>query len=208
MKSYPVFLSIEQKKAVVIGGGKVAEQKITKLIEAGAIVTVVSPTITETLEKKVNANELTWKKRCFSKGDISEAFVVIAATNQPDVNKRVKESCNATQLINIVDDPTIGNFIVPATLRRGKLTIAVSTSGASPLLAKKMISELSNQYDEYYDDYLQFLSEARIKVQKEVANPIERKEILKTLLDPIFIQLTTNGQKKERNHRFEKLLQK
>src|SRR5438445_3621751 len=141
MVYYPINLNLNGRKVVVVGGGRIAERKITGLIEAMAAVTVISPKITPELIRYREEGKITWKEKDFTANDIQDAFLVIAATNNPEINHAVKKAAAPHQLISLVDDPEESDFILPAVVNRGKLSITVSTSGASPILAKKIKQE-------------------------------------------------------------------
>lgn len=159
MKGYPVLLDLYGKKAVVIGGGKIATRKVQTLLESEANITVVSPDITETLEQFVIEQRITWHKKYFHVSDLDEAFIVIAATNEKALNQLIAAHCHSYQLVNVVSEGKAGNFIVPASLRRGKITISVSTDGTNPSLAKQIRNELASAYDEAYAVYVNSLKE-------------------------------------------------
>lgn len=205
---YPIMLNLTGKRVVVIGGGAVAARKIEKLLEANAEITVVSPELHEKIIPAFKDNLLTWKQKHFEPADLSDAFLIIAATNQAAVNLYVYESTTNQQLINIVDRPDLSTFIVPASIRRGKLTLAVSTSGAMPGLSRKVKQELAAQYDETYEDYLNFLEQSRQRVLKEIADPNKRRIILKNLLQPEFLEWTQQARYAERDEVFLELLKK
>ncbi|QOY35617.1 NAD(P)-binding protein [Anaerobacillus isosaccharinicus] len=206
VRHYPISLNLKNKQVVIVGGGFIAERKLRKLLEAEADITVISPEINAGIQRFVTEGQVKWKKKCFSEEDLSKAFLIVAATNVQHVNRQVSEACNEQQLINIVDDPARSNFIVPSTLRRGKLVISVSTGGASPGLAKKIVAELSREYDDSYDAYLEFLTDCRTKIQEEITDLTVRKEVFQKLLDPAFLRLTKEGSLKEREVLFRQLL--
>lgn len=208
LNHYPINLQLKNKYAVIVGGGVVAERKLFKLIETGANTTIVSPMLTGNIKRIVSEGKVHWKNKFFSKEDISKAFLVIAATNLKYINRQVYEACHEHQLINVVDDPNLSNFILPSTLHRGKLSISVSTSGASPSLAKKIIGELSEQFDDTYEDYIDFLGLCRIKVQEEIEDAAVRRRILQRLLDTDFLQLSRTNCHQQRQRLFQELLQK
>lgn len=161
MESYPIMFNAENQPASVIGGGRVAYRKVKRLIESGAAVTVISPDLCPELEELASASMFTWKKKTFDREDIRDAFIVIAATDDKAVNRTVANAVFPRQLVNIVDDPELGNFHVPASLHQGKLTISVATGGASPFLAKRIRNDLKLHFDSSYQDYMTFLEEVR-----------------------------------------------
>lgn len=184
--TYPIMLDLTNKQVVVIGGGKVAERKIRGLIEAKANVVVVAPEITALIQRLVDEGALVWRKKCFSREDIKEAFLIIAATNERGVNESVAQAARPHQLINVVDNPTQSNFYVPSTVRRGKLTIAVSTGGASPILAAKIRREIAEKYDENYENYIDFLYECRQYILRNVSDSKKKQQLLQVITDESF----------------------
>ncbi|WP_257348479.1 NAD(P)-binding protein [Pseudalkalibacillus decolorationis] len=175
MSHYPIMINLQGKKAVVIGGGKVAYRKILSLLEAKAEVTVVSPAVIVEVKTLIDKNGVSWYKKQVEATDYQDAFIVIAATNRKETNQEVAEQAGSHQLVNIVDQPNLGNFHVPAKLTRGKLTIAVSTGGASPILAKKIRDDLSKTYDETYEDYLEDLFKYREKIKQMPLSEQEKR---------------------------------
>lgn len=186
MSGYPVMLNLTGKQAVVIGGGHIAHRKIISLLDAGAVVTVVSPDVIPVMQELVRQHDVTWLKKKYEPKDIENAMLVIAATNQKTVNRDIAEQAKDYQLVNVVDQPELGNFQVPAVLRRGKLTVTVSTGGASPILARKICDDLSGIYDERYEAYLDFLWTCRKRIKAENLSAERKKELLNRLLDPVY----------------------
>jgi precorrin-2 dehydrogenase / sirohydrochlorin ferrochelatase len=180
---YPISLKIEGKSCVVAGGGKIAYLKLVSLLQAKAAVTVVSPVIIPEIEKLYDEGKITLLRRGIEQADYKDAFLIIAATNEPSINREIYENTKDTKLVNVVSDSEIGNFHIPATLTRGKLQISIATGGASPMLAKKIREDLQKTFDESYEEYLEFLYEARIAI-KNSSFPSERKHVLfKAVLD-------------------------
>jgi len=170
------------KLAVVIGGGKVAARKVQALLDANAKITVVSPQMIETLHDLVRKGKIQWRKKYFHPADLNGAFIVIAATNDHETNREIVSCCHSHQLVNVVSNPELGNFHVPAVLRRGKLTIAVSTQGAAPMLAKKIRDELGQMYDDTYADYVDQLEKKRKHIIRTVSDPLERQAELEKIV--------------------------
>ncbi|OEH93149.1 hypothetical protein BFG57_13305 [Bacillus solimangrovi] len=199
-------LQLKGKSVVIVGGGKIATRKVGSIMETGASIIVISPTITNELKSLVESNQIVWESKSFESSDVKNAFMIIAATNDVDVNKMVYQSVNEHQLINIVDCPEKSNFIVPATVKRGKLILSVSTSGASPTLSRKIKRELLEQYDEYYEEYLLFLENCRRQIKDEFDNEKDRRFLLKNLVEPVYLQLTREEKNTLRNEKFEQML--
>lgn len=206
MVNYPVMLKLENKHCVVVGGGTVATRKINSLLQASANVTVVSPTCSPEIKAWSIANQLHLKEKYFEKNDVNNAFLVIAATNSLEVNMKVYEAVNSHQLINIVDQPELCNFIVPTVLNRGKLSIAVSTAGSSPSLAQKIKKDLEEVFDDSYEQYIDFLDETRREIKAKIKDANVRYLLLKHLLDPIYLDLTRKGKFAERKKYFDDYL--
>lgn len=185
--SYPIMLQLEGKKVVVVGGGKVAERKVNGLLRTGALVFVISPVVTDELRRLSGQGIIDWKKRSFSPSDMKEAFLIFAATNDRELNQLIRNSAGVHQLVTIADDPDESDFHVPAHFHRGRLSIAVSTGGASPTLASNIREQLEQQFDERYEDYLDFLYRARQQILKEVADPIIKRKLLKAIVTTEFL---------------------
>ncbi|MEE9583625.1 MAG: bifunctional precorrin-2 dehydrogenase/sirohydrochlorin ferrochelatase, partial [Dehalococcoidales bacterium] len=136
---YPVFLNISHRKCIVVGGGQVALRKARALLEHGADVTIISPDLCHELAELAESGEVSALTKEYQAGDLKNAFVAIAATDNSETNRRVvAEARRRAVLVNVVDDAENSDFIVPSYLRRGEITIAVSTSGRSPALARKI----------------------------------------------------------------------
>ncbi|HYA11775.1 MAG TPA: bifunctional precorrin-2 dehydrogenase/sirohydrochlorin ferrochelatase [Thermodesulfovibrionales bacterium] len=184
---YPAFFNLKGKKTVVIGGGKVAERKIFALLKTGANVTVISPEITKRIEKEKLKGRIKHIPRQYRKGDTKKTFLVIAATDSKEINKKVSEE--ATCLVNVVDCPSLCNFIVPSVIKRGFLTIAISTSGVSPALSKSIRKELERLYAREFARYLKLLEKIRGRTMKVIPDKKERTEFLKSLAAEKMIEL-------------------
>jgi precorrin-2 dehydrogenase/sirohydrochlorin ferrochelatase len=176
---YPVFLNLKGKKTVVVGGGKVAERKILALLQATADITVISPEITERIRREKIKGRIRHICRQYKKGDLKKVFLVIAATDSARINEKV--SREAPGLVNVVDTPDVCNFIVPSVIKRGPLTIAVSTSGISPALSRSIRQELEQYYSKEFSAYLNSLRTIRSDAMKVIKDPQKRGEFLKAV---------------------------
>ena len=147
MRYYPAFLDLNRQSCCVIGGGPVAYRKAKTLVDCGARVTVVSPQLTAPFKELIRRKKARWIRRVFRKQDAENALLVVAATNDRKVNREVAVICRRRkQWVNVVDQPKEGMFIVPSIFRRGKLTIAISTGGVRPALAKQIRIDLEKRY--------------------------------------------------------------
>lgn len=182
-KYYPIMLDICEKDCIVVGGGKVAARKVLSLLDAHANVIVISPNIIEDLQKLYKEKKIHWINRAYEEGDLKEAYLVYVATDDPKVNGRcLQEARKEEVLINIVDKPAMCDFIVPASVKRGDLHLTISTSGKSPMLARKIREDLEGLFGEEYAVFLQALGKIREKVLAEVTDIHLRKEIFKKLV--------------------------
>jgi len=176
---YPVFLNLKDKKIVVVGGGKVAERKMLALLRAGADLTVISPEITGKIEREKKRGRIKHIRRQYRKGDLTGVFLVIAATDSSAINEKI--SYDAPCLVNIVDTPRLCNFIVPSVMKRGAMTIAISTAGISPALSRSIRKELEKLYQSEFSGYLESLRSIRAEALKGIGDKRKRAEFLKSL---------------------------
>lgn len=183
---YPIHINLSGKPVVVAGGGLVAYRKIKDLLEQDADITVVSPEAVEGIQKWHSQKKLEWAERKVRVEDLQEAFLIIAATNSSEVNSWIAAQAKTQQLVNVADQPHLGNFIIPSVVKRGKLVLSVSTSGASPSLSASIKKELQQRYSEDYESYLDFLSECRSIIKKEFPEE-SRKALLTKLTDKSYI---------------------
>ncbi|TAN43078.1 MAG: bifunctional precorrin-2 dehydrogenase/sirohydrochlorin ferrochelatase [Nitrospirae bacterium] len=174
---YPAFINLKGKECVVVGGGRVAERKIAQLIKAGGLVKVISPAITEGLKKQKTKRKIVHIERKYRKGDLKGAFLVVAATSDGKINQAVSQ--DAESLVNVVDQPALANFIVPSLISRGPLTIAVSTAGASPALARAIREELESSYPADVGQFLRFIKKMREAALKDIPDKVLREAFLK-----------------------------
>jgi precorrin-2 dehydrogenase/sirohydrochlorin ferrochelatase len=184
---YPIFLNLQGKRCLVVGGGEVATRKVQGLLEAGALVAVVSPTLTTALSALVHDGTIRHKARDFRDDDVSGCALVIGATDQPVVNHAVYEASQRHRAwVNIVDVPAACDFIAPAVVRRGALQIAISTSGHSPTLAKRIRQQLEEQYGPEYAELLDWLGEERARIRRQVRDPAARTADYARLVDMVW----------------------
>ena len=165
---YPVFLNISGRKCVVVGGGQVAWPKVKGLLEFGANVEVISPDICSELSELAEAGEINVLPRKYHASDLQGAFAAIVATSNGDINQEVvKEARRVGVLINVVDDAGHSDFIVPSHLQRGNITIAISTAGSSPALARKIRTRLEQDLDEEYASLSLLVEEVRGELKQQ-----------------------------------------
>ena len=204
---YPVYLKLSARKCIVIGGGKVAERKVKSLLDCGAEVWVISPEFTEWLEEASARREVVSLRRNYTTGDLEDAFLVIGATDDNETNDRIAEECsNRNILVNIVDDPARCNFIVPAVIRQGPLSISISTDGRSPMLARRIREELEKSFGEEYREFLELMGNIREHVINSVPDQEKRKDVFERLVYSDIIDLLREGQHEKVKERIDHVL--
>jgi precorrin-2 dehydrogenase/sirohydrochlorin ferrochelatase len=203
---FPVFLNLHGKKVVVIGGGQVAERKIHALLKVCKDITVISPAVTKMIERMGQSGEIKLMQRQYRKDDVRKAFLAVAATDSFNINQQV--SRDAPCLVNVVDMPDLCNFIVPSVIKRGALTIAVSTSGISPALSKSIRKELERMYGPAFSEYLKSLKTIRAEAKKRIAEQNERSEFLKSVASEKMIKILREKGCKEAKKNAKDLLKK
>jgi len=185
---YPIFLNIQGRKCVVVGGGEVAERKARALAEQGASVTVISARVCNGLAQLAEQGTIQISRRDFQSGDLEDALIAIAATDDPMVNMEVaREGRVRGVLTNVVDAPEHSDFIVPSLVRRGDISIAVSTGGKSPALARRIRTELEQSFASEYASLALLISEVRQELKRDEihvdGNAWQRSLDLEPLLD-------------------------
>ncbi len=189
MKYYPVFLNVRGRSCVVIGGGEVGERKVLRLLKCEAQVTVVSLDVTPTLDSLARTGQIHVQRALYDRRFIRDAFLVIGATNQPETNDLIYRDCREDGiLINIVDDPERCDFILPALLERGDLSIAISTGGKSPALARKIKEELAERFGPEYAILLTILGNLRHRYQSNETTAEQRGEMFTRLLNTSILE--------------------
>jgi len=165
MSLFPIFLKLTGRSCIVIGGGHLAESKIESLRAADAAITVIAPTVSDRIAQQAASGELALHRRDYQQGDLAGAFLVVAATDDPAVNRAVFSEATATGVLcNAVDDPPFCDFYFPSVVRRGELQIAISTAGNSPALAQQLRKELNEQLPLDLGEWLADLGNLRREV--------------------------------------------
>lgn len=160
---YALFLDLKHQPVIVVGAGKVATRKVRTLLTAEALVTVISPTASTAIQKLAQARKLKWHRRPYGHGDLRGARLVVAATDNLAVNQTVcAEARRRRVLVNCIAPPSAGNFIVPSLVRRGGITLAISTGGASPAFAKRLRLDLERFLGSRYPALLKRMAKTRL----------------------------------------------
>jgi siroheme synthase-like protein len=167
---YPVYLNLAGKRCVILGGGTIAQGKIAALRDAGASITVISPEATTGIQTAVRRGDVVWEQREYRPGDLEGAFIAVAATNVWYVNREIYEEAERRGvLLNVVDDPDLCTFIAPSIVKRDPITLAISTGGASPALARRLREVLAEAPALEWGDLAGVLSQARKRVKERRA---------------------------------------
>ncbi len=165
---YPAFLDLDGRRCVVVGGGIVALRKVEMLNDAGARIRVVAPQLCEGLETMRSSGVIQVETRSFVPSDLDEALVAVAATDDRAVNEQIAtEARKRRVLVNVVDVPALCDFIVPSYFRRGDITVAISTAGASPALAKRLRIALESEFGEEYAALAELVSQVRTQLKRD-----------------------------------------
>ncbi len=191
-KYYPVCLDVRGKNCIVVGGGDVGARKVATLFDCGAIVKVVSMNFSSAC-KKFQSKGVSLITKEYRSEDLDDMFLVIGATDNTDVNKKISEDAEKKNMLcNIADYPQACNFILPAVVRRGDLIITASTSGKSPAFAKKLKKELENQFGQEYADFLFLMGKIREKLLQQNHAPEEHKPMFEEIINRGILSLVAD----------------
>jgi siroheme synthase-like protein len=185
---FPIFVKLEGRLIVVVGGGTIAEGKIPGVLTAGARIRLIAPSITPQIAAWVRFGKIDWLPKEFEAEDLNGAFLVIAATSVPGVNETVFREAEARGILcNAVDDIEHCHFYYGAVVQRGDLQIAISTNGKSPALAQRLRRELETEFGPEYEVWLQWLGAAREALRANDPSSETTKKLLHELASrPMF----------------------
>jgi precorrin-2 dehydrogenase/sirohydrochlorin ferrochelatase len=193
---YIACLRLSGRRCVVVGGGDIGLEKIEGLLACDGRVTLVAPDAIDPLRELAAEGSIEWERREYRPEDLEGTFMVIAATDHSDVNIRVYEDAERrAMLVNVVDVPPLCNFILPAIFRTGPLAIAISTAGASPALAKRIKSEIAEEYGEPYARLAEILNEVRGWAKGTLPTYQDRKVFFESIVngEPDPVELLRQG---------------
>ncbi|MDO8531849.1 MAG: bifunctional precorrin-2 dehydrogenase/sirohydrochlorin ferrochelatase [Dehalococcoidia bacterium] len=178
---YPVFLNLQDRRCVVIGGGDIAERKVLALRECGARLTLISPAVTPTLQRLAVELSLELRRRAYQAGDLAGAWLAIAATDDTVVNQAVQREAEERGIfVNVVDVSPLCSFIAPSIVRRGEITLAISTGGVGPALARHIREKLERVVGPEYASLAHVVADARkaLRARGRRASPERWRECL------------------------------
>jgi precorrin-2 dehydrogenase/sirohydrochlorin ferrochelatase len=204
---YPIFLNLAGKKCLVAGGGAVAARKVESLAAAGAAVTVVAPMLCPAARALVDKGSARWIEGPFTPQAMDGATLVIAATNVDVVNREVSRMAAERGIpVNVVDQPELCSFFVPSVARRGGLVIAISTSGKSPAVAKRLRKKFEKDFGPEWAVYLEMMGRARERAMAASGGQKRREEMLNRLADSDLFDLVKNGDMETAQKRIEEMV--
>lgn len=184
MAKYPIFLELGGQRVVVVGGGGVAVRKVQGLLAAGARLVVVAEHISEMMKALCQGRGAKLIAARYSKSYLTGAVLAIAATNKPELNQQIYRDCQELEVLcNVVDEPGLCDFFVPAVVKRGDLQIAIGTEGNCPAYAGHIRKKLEEVFTDKHGEFLAELEKLRKCIIKDVPNPADRKAILGQLAD-------------------------
>ncbi|MFN0112214.1 MAG: bifunctional precorrin-2 dehydrogenase/sirohydrochlorin ferrochelatase [Blastocatellia bacterium] len=198
MRFYPINLDLAGRSVLVVGGGAIAEGKARQLVEAGAQIHIVSPTLTESLNDLVEQGKIAWRQGVFVETDLDGAWLVISATEDQAVNQSVAAAAAELALLcNVVDQPALCNFITPALIARGNIQISVSTGGDSPSVAQRVRREIGELIGDEYAKLLEVAAEMRAEAKRLLPTYEQRKQALHDFVESDAIELLRAGKRDE-----------
>ena len=184
MAKYPIFLELDSRSVVVIGGGVVALRKVQTLLATGARLLVVAEDIQDRLTELCQDHNAKLIKSAYSTDYLDGAFLVIAATDNYRLNKQIYDDCRQARILcNVVDVPELCDFFVPAVVKRGDLQIAISTNGHCPAYAALLRKKLEKDFTDKHSEFLIELNLIRKRIIADVSDTTERKALLEELVE-------------------------
>ncbi|HFC91971.1 MAG TPA: uroporphyrinogen-III C-methyltransferase [Leucothrix mucor] len=209
MKHFPIFLALKDRHCTVIGGGLVANRKIKALLKSGANITLISPQLCDELQQKVDDKRITYSARNFESSDLDNSFIAIAATDNAEVNIEVGKLAEQKNiLVNVADNLAASSFIMPSVLDRSPVTVAVSTGGASPVLARRLRMKLESLIPSACGHLATISEEYRAKVKAHFPHQGQRKAFWENALSGSFAELVYAGQDTMARQLLDELLEK
>ena len=195
---YPIFLDIEDRDVVIIGGGPVCERKAETMMKYGARVTVVAPEFTDPIQQWAKSGAIKIRKKKYEPGDLDGASIVIASTDDEDVNTRVAEDCRKRKIpVNVVDVTHLCEFIVPAIVEQGSIQLAVSTGGKSPALARTLKEDLQKFVGPEYAEINDLLGTLRPSAKKILPTDTDRKRFFDGIIALGVVEMVRKGKRRQ-----------
>lgn len=195
---YPIYLDIEERNVVIIGGGNVCARKAETMMKYGARVTVVSPELTDEIEQWAREGCLAIQRKPYESSDLDGAHIVIASTDDQSVNEQIAADCRARRIpVNVVDVTPLCEFIVPAIIEKGSIQIAVSTGGKSPALARTLKEDLQRAIGPEYAEINDVLGSLRDGAKKVLPTDVDRKRFFDGIIASGVLEMLRDGRRKQ-----------
>ncbi len=204
---YPILVNLQRFHCLVVGGGNVAYRKVLSLLEFNARITVISPKLSKPLVDLFNQNRISVIKKNYSKVFIKDFKIVFCATDNPEINKTVREDCNSEGiLLNVADNPPLCDFILPANVRRGDLTISVSSQGKAPFFTKEMKKKIDRFIGPVYSDIIDLAGEFRKQVLKNKKTESIKSKLFKSFTSENWEKNFKENRKRSKLYYIQKIL--
>lgn len=195
---YPIYLDIEERPVLIIGGGNVCARKAETMMKYGAHVTIVSPEFTHEIEQWAREGLLKIERKSYEESDLGGASIVIASTDDKCVNGRIARDCRRRHIpVNVVDVTHLCEFIIPAIVESGSIQIAVSTGGKSPALARTLKEDIQRFVGPEYDEVNRLLGTLRTAAKKKLPTDVDRKKFFDGILAGGILEMLRGGKKRE-----------
>ncbi|VAW73462.1 Precorrin-2 oxidase @ Sirohydrochlorin ferrochelatase activity of CysG / Uroporphyrinogen-III methyltransferase, partial [hydrothermal vent metagenome] len=207
MDYFPIYMQLGDRDCLIVGGGKVAARKVALLLRAGAKVELVAPQLCDELERLAADGSIHHAARVFEDSDIDNKALIIAATNQQEVNQHVSALAHERYLpVNVVDQPDLCSFIMPSIIDRSPVQIAISTGGSSPVLARMLRARLESYVPAAYGRLALLMDSYRDKVKERFSDVEQRRHFWDNLLDGEIAELMFSGQEERAREYLENAL--
>jgi siroheme synthase-like protein len=195
---YPIFLDIENRNVVIIGGGEVCARKAETMMRYGAVVTIVSPEFTAEIEQWANNGKLAIRPKRYEVSDIEDAHIIIASTDDTTVNEQIAADARARRIpVNVVDVTHLCEFIVPAIIEKDGIQIAISTGGKSPAVARTLKEDLNRTVGPEYSEVNDLLGSLRDSAKATLPTDVDRKRFFDGIIAQGVLQMLRDGRRAE-----------
>lgn len=195
---YPIFIDIEDRDVLVVGGGAVCTRKAETMLRYGARVTIVAPEVTDEISRWSDERRVTVRRKRYEESDLEGVSIVIASTDDAAVNTQIAADCRRRRIpVNVVDVTPLCEFIVPAIVEQGSIQVAISTAGKSPALARRLKEELQQFLGPEYAEVNELLGSLREEAKRVLPTDADRKRFFDSLVAQDLVAMFRGGQREE-----------